>query len=462
MRIVVGLALAGLVVACDNGSGSGASSPDPHPAPSPERETTPPPDPEGAEARAETDPDEPMSEELDLLEHVATDLAVSSAYRDRASQIAALVDGDLETAWNSRSDDLVGAWIEVRIPTGAQVTGLEMTSGFTHRTARADLFTGNHRVTRVRVTRDGAEVGVYPLDPESREMQRISVAGASGVYRVTVDETQPGTNASWREICISELRVLGRAPTAMIGDRYPRLAMVQLPAPRSDAPPDRAAVLAAHPRAVVAFERAWWEYEMGERRRDATTGGPEEDDAQQVHDLRRQRQSALEPVAAYVESVDAALGDAIRRRIAHPHTIEIGLGRDAERRRYAGEDLDAAARAFDAISAFVEVDAARCRWARAHAGLRTLRLENGANATWYLLEYEAEFGEEAGGSGRRQDRIDTLRTTLGEIGRSWSSNSAGMEPRLRRIDRTLLPEQASDFDALYAALDTAHTACGWR
>lgn len=79
--------------------------------------------------------------EVDLLHAVEADVAVSSTYRDQRSQVDALVDGDLETAWNSRTGELVGAWIEVRLPESAQVTSIAMTVGFTHVSGESDLFT---------------------------------------------------------------------------------------------------------------------------------------------------------------------------------------------------------------------------------------------------------------------------------------------------------------------------------
>src|SRR5690606_2983215 len=118
------------------------------------------------------------------------------------------------TAWNSRTGDLVGAWIDVALPADARVASIALTAGFTHRTERADLFEGNHRVTQVRVLRDGTEIGAFDLDPTSRELQSIAVSGPGGTYRIEVAGLEPGSRETWRETCISELRVMGHAPVA--------------------------------------------------------------------------------------------------------------------------------------------------------------------------------------------------------------------------------------------------------
>lgn len=441
------------------GGPSGEDPPAPSPAASSE-ETAPPPD----EARAPGPPEvaAPEAPPVDLLQSVATDLAVSSAYRGQAAQLPRLVDGSLETAWNSESGDLAGAWIEVRLPAGAAVTSIAMTAGFTHRTDRADLFTGNHRVARVRVLRDGAEVGVYALDVESRELQTLPVEGPGGVYRLEIAVTRPGTNASWREICVSELRVMGRAPDARDNERWPRFAVGQLPAPRSAEPPDRAAIAAAHRQQVISIERAWRDYEVRSHGLDNTTGVDESDDVE-LRELDRVRSGVLERVAAFVEPVDQAAADALRRRAATPHGIAVGLGYDHARLEKRGMDLQAIAAGMEAVTELVGDDEARCRWARAHAGLRVLRLEHAATNAWYLIEYNGEYGvDDSPAESRRQGRVDEMRDALSAIGRAWSSNAAGSVARLRRLDRSALPDDGAEFDALSAQLDRAQAACGWR
>jgi hypothetical protein len=187
--------------------------------------------PEAAEApAAEAPAAAPPSQPVDLLHAVPTAIAVSSVYRDRAADVAKLVDGDPASAWNSRTGDLGGAWIDVRLPADATVTAIELTAGFTRASDTADLFTGNHRIARVRVLRDGTEVGVYPLDTESRALQSLPVAGGGGTYRIEVAEVLPGSNAEWRETCVSELRVMGRPASAVSDVWTPATGVGALPA----------------------------------------------------------------------------------------------------------------------------------------------------------------------------------------------------------------------------------------
>src|SRR5688500_10384326 len=164
---------------------------------------------------------EPEAPAVDLLHAVPTRVRSSSAYRDDVAQVAKLFDGDLATAWNSRTGDLVGAWIEVTLPDDARVTEIQMTVGFPHEQRGRDLFTGNHRVRQVRVSRGESVLGTFELDVESRELQPIAIESAGGTLRITVTEVAAGTQADWRETCISELRVMGRAPGAEVGAHTP-------------------------------------------------------------------------------------------------------------------------------------------------------------------------------------------------------------------------------------------------
>ncbi len=201
--------------------------------------------------------------QIDLLRAVPTDLAVSSVYGNRGPMAAYLVDDDLTTAWNSRRGDLVGAWIEARLPQGVQVSGIRMTVGFTHRTARADLFEGNHRIRRVRVSRDGQALGEHTLDPSSRAPQTIPVTGGGGVYRVEVLEVVAGSRRDWREVCVSDLQFLGTAPGAVPASQAPRLGVGALVPPRPGSV-EPAALLREARQAVDAFQRTWARYEAAQ------------------------------------------------------------------------------------------------------------------------------------------------------------------------------------------------------
>lgn len=219
---MIALSLGALTVGCSSSEsdstpsgGDQQSAPsEPPSAPLPAPDVSPPAADPTPEASAEAEP-------VDLLHAVEAEVVASSAFRDSAVQVEHLVDGELETAWNSASGDLEGAWLELQVPSEANVTALDMTAGFTKVSRGRDLFTGNHRVRRVRVTRDGAEVGTYELDTDSRELQRLPVNGPGGRYRIELIELIAGGHQSWREACVSEIRLLGRAPSAEAGTHQP-------------------------------------------------------------------------------------------------------------------------------------------------------------------------------------------------------------------------------------------------
>ena len=112
---------------------------------------------------------------VDLLRATEATVTVSSAVANANDRPEKLVDGDLTTAWSSRTGEMEQSWIEVRLPDDARVHHLEMTAGYTRQTERHDLFTGNVRIRRVRVTRGGQPVGEYDLDPAQRTMQTLSL-----------------------------------------------------------------------------------------------------------------------------------------------------------------------------------------------------------------------------------------------------------------------------------------------
>ncbi len=392
---------------------------------------------------------------IDLLQSATTYVAVSSAYRDEASQVASLVDGSLATAWNSRTGDLVGAFIEVRVPVDAVVTSIALTAGFTHESERVDLFTGNHRVARVRVAHDGA-VTEHALDPDSRTLQTIPIEGGGGVYRIEIAAVLPGSNARWQEACVSELRVMGRAPGAQAGRRYPHLAVGALPAPH-DVALDPAALAAAFPGEIAWLARAWADHERAEHSFDASTADCDDPSWSGVQWTRRR---ILERVAAFVERADVVAADALRRREWLPRARPACLLDDRRRHGESEADLTAIAAGLDAVLAHLD-DAARCRWSRAHVELRVLRLAARADSEWYVLEYRFEYrevpAERRRAEGRRQGVVGDLRTELADW--SWPSDPGALA-RLRRLDRTALPEDGADFDALNAELDRVERWCG--
>ena len=181
--------------------------------------------------------------------------AVSSQVDNPRKSPADLIDGSLATAWNSRTGQLVGSWIAVRVPAEARVTALRMTVGATaDATAAGDPFTMNHRISRVRLSRNGEVLAELELDPDLRTPQELPTGTAGGVaggdFKLEVLATVPGSKKFWREICVSELDVLGTAPPTP-GDHPSTIAIGAL-----DAEPELDDALALAPMAVVGSMQA--------------------------------------------------------------------------------------------------------------------------------------------------------------------------------------------------------------
>lgn len=208
---------------------------------------------------------------VDLIHAVPTTVRVSTALSENPEQIARLIDGDLTTAWNSQTEDLAGAFIEVRVPADAHVSAIEMTSGFTHQRPNRDLFAGNHRVARVRVVHDGVPVGTYPLSTTDQALQTLPVTGGGGLYRIELLELVAGDQPTWREACISELHVMGQAPNQAAGTVTPTQQIV----PAEERAQTRDAILEA---ALAAGENAELVGEEAEEVSDevALDDGPDE------------------------------------------------------------------------------------------------------------------------------------------------------------------------------------------
>lgn len=190
-------------ISCDRRTREAASEPSIPVAPPVSAPSTPP--------TAPTPPPPPAANRVEpnLLDVVPAKVAVSSAVQNPHDFPEHLLDGRSDTAWNSKTGDLVDGWIAFRVPDDARVLRIEMTAGFDRVTGGVDLFTANHRITKVSVTRYGTPVGEFPLDPKKRGLQPIPIDGPGGDYVITVTEVLPGTKKEWRELTVSELRVVG-------------------------------------------------------------------------------------------------------------------------------------------------------------------------------------------------------------------------------------------------------------
>lgn len=139
----------------------------------------------------------------------------ASSNTDPSTTADKMIDNDLATAWNSRTGDLVGAWFEVTVPAGVTVSSFAMTAGFTRQNGRNDLFLMNHRVERVRVSKDGVDLGEFALNPDGRALQTFALLSGAGTYRFTISAERAGTRANWRELCVSEFVLYGTVPEGM-------------------------------------------------------------------------------------------------------------------------------------------------------------------------------------------------------------------------------------------------------
>lgn len=154
-------------------------------------------------------------------------IAVSSRVDNDTETPDALTDGNLDTAWSSKTGDLVGAWIALRVFETVHLVAIGMTAGMTK---RDDLFTGNVRIAAVKITwapvagnpqyvndrstfdPETTLVESAPLDVASRELQKIPVdVSGRGILKITVTRIRPGTKPSWREATVSELSLFDAA-----------------------------------------------------------------------------------------------------------------------------------------------------------------------------------------------------------------------------------------------------------
>lgn len=180
---------------------------------------------------------------VDLGKRVALEIMVSSQVDNPAILPAHLVDRDPNTAWNSRTNELEGAWIDVDAPVGATIAELRFTVGHTgHGPKGEDYFTMNPRIAKVEVTsaidaEHAVVLGEYKLDIANRGMQTVAFEPHRQV-RLRVVDIVPGSQKKWRETCVGELEAWGTPPA---GAAVPAKALtpavtVYQPPPKDPAP----------------------------------------------------------------------------------------------------------------------------------------------------------------------------------------------------------------------------------
>src|SRR3712207_1896572 len=67
----------------------------------------------------------------DLLHFTDARLAVSSRVDNPHDHPEDIADARLETAWNGKTGDLVGAWVRFQVPPETRVRVIELTAGYT-------------------------------------------------------------------------------------------------------------------------------------------------------------------------------------------------------------------------------------------------------------------------------------------------------------------------------------------
>ncbi len=178
-----------------------------------------------------------------LLQTVPAKVAVSSTVDNPRDFPEHLMDGRMETAWNGKTGDLHPT-IAFRVPADAHVERVDITAGYdAHQKSgeRRDLFTANHRIKTLAVHRNGKKVKEVALDPQRRGFQPVPIDMDGGDFQLEVVATEPGTNKEWKEIVVSEMRVIGRPGKELRKSGEPlRIAVGGLDAPISGGlPADR-------------------------------------------------------------------------------------------------------------------------------------------------------------------------------------------------------------------------------
>ncbi len=207
MGIVVKRALSSALVWALAGCGGEESPPEPTPTETTVAENTEP-EVETPEVEPEVEPT-PI-ELIDLVHRVPVTVAADSAYHGQLNQVERLYDGDLTTAWNSESNEGT-AVLTFLFERPTELHAVAMTSGYTKTDGDRDLFAGNRRINSIEIVVDGESKKRAPLDPDSRELQTVTLDEPVAGQRVEVRLAgfSPGTNADWRELCVSELRLMG-------------------------------------------------------------------------------------------------------------------------------------------------------------------------------------------------------------------------------------------------------------
>ncbi|MEM1413456.1 MAG: discoidin domain-containing protein [Myxococcota bacterium] len=181
------------------------------PAPSPAAEPAEAEPTEAPEAAPAASPFADQRGWIELQRVVEVQASASSHYRGDATQLEKLFDGDYATAWNSATmaeGATAPETLTLTLPEGVKVHAIGLTAGYTKTTPTRDLFTANRRIEEV-VVRHGDRTWEATLLTDDREIQDVEVEGGGGEWVIELRSWVDGERPDWREMVVSELRVLG-------------------------------------------------------------------------------------------------------------------------------------------------------------------------------------------------------------------------------------------------------------
>ena len=269
---------------------------------------------------------------------------------------------------------------------------------------------------------------------------------------------QPGTRARWREVCISELRVLGQAPGQREGERFPRVAVGALPGAPPAAPTDRAAVRQAVHDMTLRFTREWGALNRLQGERSRACALTDEEDASAV-DLWRRRERFLQQMLELVEPIDAEVAERIRAaRYSRANRRSTWIV-------FVDGDQDVVAAGFEAVLGWLSDSRASCRFHRADASQRLLRAVDQLRADRHAcghLDMDYPNGD-APADLRRDCRVaERVEPTLTSFDDTAESLRA-LAPRIRRLvlPEGLSPALLEEWRLLQVSLESARQSCGW-
>ncbi len=193
----------------------------------------------------------------------------------------------------------------------------------------------------------------------------------------------------------------------------------------------------------------WTEYERSlySANQDTGTPGP---DPQEIVRLRATRGRLLRRAFELVEDIDAARADGVRAAIAREETYY--------RASAPSREVDALDGAMSAVAEWLGDDAARCRWARAHADLRLSRVEHQMRSHVYFAEVEGESLPAS--AARDAAAIEHALPRLERLRRTFEANPRGAAAALPAVRLPAGAADAADVTALGAQLDAVAARCG--